>query len=115
MGASTHFSGRGGWASRWWTGTFGGRVDRLVMLEQPGMADQRAVGGGHGQEEARVSVEEPALQHVAPDEPPTRSEDDRGGVPATAFVELPFESLSHLSLQHRVDAIGTDARTAEKA
>ncbi|MES2913758.1 MAG: helix-turn-helix domain-containing protein [Pseudomonadota bacterium] len=32
-----------------------------------------------------------------------------------AFVELPFESLSHLSLQHRVDAIGTDARTAEKA
>lgn len=27
----------------------------------------------------------------------------------TAFVELPFESLSRLSLQSRVDAIGTDA------
>ncbi len=29
----------------------------------------------------------------------------------TAFVELPFESLSRLSLQSRVDAIGTDADT----
>jgi protein-tyrosine-phosphatase/DNA-binding transcriptional ArsR family regulator len=28
----------------------------------------------------------------------------------TAFVELPFESLSRLSLQSRVDALGTDAR-----
>jgi len=30
-----------------------------------------------------------------------------------AFVELPFESLSRLSLQSRIDAIGTD--TTEKA
>lgn len=29
----------------------------------------------------------------------------------TAFVALPFESLSRLSLQSRVDAIGTDAET----
>ena len=29
----------------------------------------------------------------------------------TAFVELPFESLSRLYLQSRVDAIGTDAET----
>ena len=28
----------------------------------------------------------------------------------TAFVELPFESLSRMSLQSRVDAIGTDAQ-----
>ena len=28
----------------------------------------------------------------------------------TAFVELPFESLSRISLQSRVDAIGSDAR-----
>ena len=32
-----------------------------------------------------------------------------------AFVELPFESLSRLSLQSRVDAIGADAHSAEKA
>jgi ArsR family transcriptional regulator, arsenate/arsenite/antimonite-responsive transcriptional repressor / arsenate reductase (thioredoxin) len=32
-----------------------------------------------------------------------------------AFVELPFESLSRLSLQSRVDDIGTDAQSAEKA
>ncbi len=32
-----------------------------------------------------------------------------------SFVELPFESLSRLSLQTKVDAIGTDATTAEKA
>lgn len=32
-----------------------------------------------------------------------------------AFVELPFESLSRLSLQSRVDAIGTDAHDAERA
>ncbi len=32
-----------------------------------------------------------------------------------AFVELPFESLTRLSLQSRVDAIGTDAHSAEKA
>jgi len=31
-----------------------------------------------------------------------------------AFVELPFDSLSRLSLQSRVDAIGTDAAKAEK-
>lgn len=29
----------------------------------------------------------------------------------TAFVELPFDSLSRMSLQSRVDAIGTDAQT----
>jgi protein-tyrosine-phosphatase/DNA-binding transcriptional ArsR family regulator len=33
----------------------------------------------------------------------------------TAFVELPFESLSRLALQARVDEIGTDAATQEKA
>ena len=32
-----------------------------------------------------------------------------------AFVELPFESLSRLSLQSRVDAIGTAVHSAEKA
>jgi len=32
-----------------------------------------------------------------------------------AFVALPFDSLSRLSLQSRVDAIGTDAHSAEKA
>ncbi len=32
-----------------------------------------------------------------------------------AFVELPFESLSRLSLQSRVDAIGSAAHDAEKA
>jgi ArsR family transcriptional regulator, arsenate/arsenite/antimonite-responsive transcriptional repressor / arsenate reductase (thioredoxin) len=32
-----------------------------------------------------------------------------------AFVELPFESLSRLSLQSHVDAIGTDAHSDEKA
>jgi protein-tyrosine-phosphatase/DNA-binding transcriptional ArsR family regulator len=32
-----------------------------------------------------------------------------------AFVDLPFESLSRLSLQSRVDAIGTDAHDAERA
>lgn len=32
-----------------------------------------------------------------------------------AFVELPFDSLNRLSLQSRVDAIGTDALTSEKA
>jgi protein-tyrosine-phosphatase/DNA-binding transcriptional ArsR family regulator len=32
-----------------------------------------------------------------------------------AFVELPFDSLSRLSLQARVDAIGTDAPAGEKA
>jgi protein-tyrosine-phosphatase/DNA-binding transcriptional ArsR family regulator len=32
-----------------------------------------------------------------------------------AFVELPFESLTRLSLQSHVDAIGTDAHSAEKA
>ena len=32
-----------------------------------------------------------------------------------AFVELPFDSLSRLSLQAHVDAIGTDAAIAEKA
>jgi ArsR family transcriptional regulator, arsenate/arsenite/antimonite-responsive transcriptional repressor / arsenate reductase (thioredoxin) len=32
-----------------------------------------------------------------------------------AFVELPFDSLTRLSLQSRVDAIGTDAHSAEKA
>ena len=32
-----------------------------------------------------------------------------------AFVALPFESLSRLSLQARVDLIGSDARTAERA
>lgn len=31
-----------------------------------------------------------------------------------AFVELPFASLSRISLQTQVDAIGTDAATAEK-
>lgn len=31
-----------------------------------------------------------------------------------AFVELPFASLSRISLQARVDAIGADAATAEK-
>ncbi|MBA3908750.1 MAG: ArsR family transcriptional regulator [Rhodobacter sp.] len=31
-----------------------------------------------------------------------------------AFVELPFSSLSRMSLQSRVDRIGTDALTAEK-
>jgi ArsR family transcriptional regulator, arsenate/arsenite/antimonite-responsive transcriptional repressor / arsenate reductase (thioredoxin) len=33
----------------------------------------------------------------------------------TAFVELPFESLSRLSLQSRVDAIGAAAHDAERA
>ena len=32
-----------------------------------------------------------------------------------AFVELPFDSLSRIALQSRVDAIGTDATTSEKA
>ncbi|KAF0115559.1 MAG: ArsR family transcriptional regulator/protein tyrosine phosphatase [Rhodobacteraceae bacterium] len=32
-----------------------------------------------------------------------------------AFVELPFESLTRLSLQSHVDAIGTNAHSAEKA
>ncbi|MBN2629560.1 MAG: metalloregulator ArsR/SmtB family transcription factor [Rhodobacteraceae bacterium] len=32
-----------------------------------------------------------------------------------SFVELPFESLSRLSLQTKVDAIGTDATNAESA
>jgi len=32
-----------------------------------------------------------------------------------AFVALPFESLNKLSLQHGVDAIGTDALKSEKA
>jgi protein-tyrosine-phosphatase len=32
-----------------------------------------------------------------------------------AFVELPFESLSRLSLQTRIDAIGGDAAPAQKA
>ncbi|MCU0903852.1 MAG: metalloregulator ArsR/SmtB family transcription factor [Tabrizicola sp.] len=32
-----------------------------------------------------------------------------------AFVELPFESLSRLSLQSHVDAIGTHAHSSEKA
>ncbi|MBC7163977.1 MAG: metalloregulator ArsR/SmtB family transcription factor [Roseovarius sp.] len=32
-----------------------------------------------------------------------------------AFVELPFESLSRIALQARVDKIGTDAATEEKA
>jgi protein-tyrosine-phosphatase len=32
-----------------------------------------------------------------------------------AFVDLPFESLSRLSLQSRVDAIGSSAHDAEKA
>lgn len=32
-----------------------------------------------------------------------------------AFVELPFDSLSRMSLQTRVDAIGTDALTIETA
>lgn len=31
-----------------------------------------------------------------------------------AFVELPFDALSRMSLQSRVDAIGTDAHSAEK-
>ena len=31
-----------------------------------------------------------------------------------AFVELPFDSLTRMALQTRVDAIGLDALTAEK-
>jgi hypothetical protein len=32
-----------------------------------------------------------------------------------AFVELPFDTLNRMSLQARVDAIGTDAHDAETA
>src|ERR1700734_2012243 len=82
------------------------------MLEEPAVADERGIGGGGGDEETGITVQESQPKKVSPHKAPGGAKNSAGGGPPYLFRKLPLQikickiiDLAHVAADVRIGIV----------